>query len=356
MPIFSADYLKQAGMEIFKGAGVPDDEAEIVMRFLVKANLVGHDSHGVIRLPQYMSLIQRGALHPGVPIEIVKETPSAAVINGNWGFGQVIASKAMKLAIQKAKTHSVSTVGAHHSNHVGRMADYAIMAAEGNMIGMVMVNNHGAAQQVAPYGGIERRISTNPICFAVPTGRKETSESQTIGEPLVVDITTSVVAEGKVRVARNRGQSIPEGWIIDANGNPSTNPNDLYADPPGALLPFGGIVAHKGFGLGLIVDILTGTISNAGFSRENPPRIGNAIFLTVINIGSFMPIKEYLEQVDTFIEYVKSSKPMSGFDEVLVPGEPETRTEKKRLAEGIFVEDETWKQITDAGKSVGVTL
>ncbi|MBM3235715.1 Ldh family oxidoreductase [Candidatus Poribacteria bacterium] len=355
MPIFSADYLKQAGVKVFKGAGVPDDEAEVVMRLLVKANLVGHDSHGVIRLPQYMSLIQREALHPGAPIEIVKETPSTAVINGNWGFGQVIASRAMEIAIQKAKTYSVSTVGAHHSNHVGRMADYAIMAAEEKMIGMVLVNNHGAAQQVAPYGGIERRISTNPICLAVPTGRKDTV-SQTVGEPLVVDITTSVVAEGKVRVARNRGQSIPEGWIIDANGNPSTNPQDLYADPPGALLPFGGIVAHKGFGLGLIVDILTGTISNAGFSRVNPPRIGNAIFLTVINISNFMPIEEYLEQVDTFIEYIKSSKPMPGFDEVLVPGEPETRMEKKRLTEGIFVEAETWKQITDVAKSVGVIL
>ncbi|MFQ6039747.1 MAG: Ldh family oxidoreductase [Candidatus Poribacteria bacterium] len=355
MPIFSADYLKQAGMKIFKGAGVPDEEAEIVIRLLVKANLVGHDSHGVIRIPQYISLIQRGDLHPGIAIEIVKETPSTAVINGHWGFGQVIASKAMDIAIQKAKTHSVSTVGAHHSNHIGRMADYAIMAAEENMIGMVMVNNHGAAQHVAPYGGRERRLSTNPICFAVPTGRKD-NPSQTTGEPLVVDITTSVVAEGKVRVARNRGQSIPEGWIIDANGNPSTNPADLYADPPGAILPFGGIVAHKGFGLGLIVDILTGTISNAGFSRINPPRIGNAIFLTVINISDFMPIEEYLEQVDTFIEYIKSSKPMSGFDEVLVPGEPETRMEKKRLTEGIFVEDETWKQITDAGKSVGVIL
>jgi len=356
MPIFSADYLKQAGMEIFKGAGVPDDEAEIVMRLLIKANLVGHDSHGVIRMPQYMGLIQRGDLHPGVPLEIVKETSSTAVIDGNWGFGQVIASQAMEIAIQKAKEHSVSTVGAHHSNHVGRMADYAIMAAKENMIGMVMVNNHGAAQQVAPYGGRERRISTNPICFAIPTGRNDMSSSQVIGEPLVVDITSSVVAEGKVRVARNRGQSIPEGWIIDANGNPSTNPNDLYADPPGALLPFGGMVAHKGFGLGLIVDILTGTVSNAGFSRADPPRIGNAIFLTVINISSFMTLEEYLEQVDAFIEYVKSSKPMPGFDEVLVPGEPETRTEKKRIEEGIFVEDETWKQITDAGKSVGVVL
>ncbi|HIE29369.1 TPA: Ldh family oxidoreductase [Candidatus Poribacteria bacterium] len=356
MPIFSADYLKRAGIAIFKGAGAPDDEAEIVMRLLVKANLVGHDSHGVIRIPQYIHLIQHGDLHPGIAIEIVKETPSTAVINGNWGFGQVIASKAMEIAIQKAKTHSVSTVGAHHSNHVGRMADYAIMAAEENMIGMVMVNNHGAAQHVAPYGGKERRLSTNPICFAVPTGRKETSASQTTAEPLVVDITTSVVAEGKVRVARNRGQSIPEGWIIDTDGKPSTNPADLYADPPGAILPFGGIVAHKGFGLSLMVDILTGTISNAGFSRANPPRIGNAVFLTVINISSFMPIEEYLEQVDAFIEYVKSSKPMPGFDEVLVPGEPETRMEKKRLAEGIFVEDETWKQINDAAKSVGVIL
>ncbi len=350
MPTFSADYLQKVGREIFTAADVPDDEAETVIQFLVTANVVGHDSHGVIRIPQYVTAIHRGMIKPGTPIEITKETPSTAVINGNWGFGQVITSKAMRIAIEKARAHSVSVVGAHHCNHIGRLADYTIMATEQNMMGIAMVNNHGAGSLVAPHGGRERRLSTNPICFAVPTG---SPQSQT--EPLVVDITTSVVAEGKVRVMRNRGEPIPEGWILDAQGNPSTNPADLY-EPPGAMLPFGDIVAHKGFALSMMVDILSGVISNAGFSREDASRIGNGVFLTVINISTFMPIEEFAAQIKTLIEFIKSSELAPGFDEILIPGEPEARTRKKRLAEGIFIDDETWKQIIEAGKSVGITV
>ena len=154
---------------------------------------------------------------------------------------------------------------------------------------------------------------------------------------------------------RNRGEPIPEGWILDAQGNPSTNPADLY-EPPGAMLPLGDIVAHKGFALSMMVDILSGVISNAGFSREDAPRIGNGVFLTVINISTFMSIEEFATQIKTLIEFIKSSELAPGFDEILIPGEPEARTRKKRLAEGIFIDDETWKQIIEAGKLVGITV
>jgi uncharacterized oxidoreductase len=231
------------------------------------------------------------------------------------------------------------------SNHIGRLGEYPVIAAEKNMIGMITVNNHGAAQCMAAWGGIGRRLSPNPISIGLPTGTDD---------PVLLDITTAVVAEGKVRVKRNRGEKLPEGCIIDSQGNPSTNPNDFYGSPGGAILPFGGIVGHKGYGLGFILDILAGALSGAGCSRADAPRFGNAVFIFVINIENFTPIAEFKKHVDGLIEYVKSSPKMPGVDEILFPGEIEAKERKKRLAEGIFVEDETWNQIVKTAEELGV--
>jgi len=162
------------------------------------------------------------------------------------------------------------------------------------------------------------------------------------------------VAEGKVRVMRNRGARIPEGWILDAEGRPSTDPNDLYGPPPGALLPFGGIVGHKGYALGVMVDILSGALSGAGCSRKDATRIGNAFFITVIDIARFVPVEAFKAQVSDFVAYIKSSRKLPGVDEILIPGEPEYRTMEKRLREGIFVEEETWRQIRELAEKVGL--
>lgn len=346
MPTFSAEQLKKVGLKIFKAAEVPENEAQTVTSFLVKSNLVGHDSHGVIRIPQYINLIKNGMIKPGVKSEIIQETPSTAVVDGKWGFGQVVASRSMEMAIEKAEKTSISAVSTNHSNHVGRLSDYAMMAAEQNMVGMMTVNNHGAGLNVAPYGGYERRLSTNPICFAIPTGN----------DPIVMDITSSVVAEGKVRVKRNREEKIPKGWIVDGYGNPSTDPADLYGTPSGAILPFGGIVAHKGFALSLVIDILSGGLSRAGCSRRDAERIGNALFMEVINISSFIPIEEFYSEVNNLIKFVKSSKLAPGFDEILIPGEPEIRVKRERSKEGIFVDDETWRQIRETAQKLDVEI
>jgi uncharacterized oxidoreductase len=346
MPVFSFEQLVSISTRIFEAAGAPADEAETVARLLATANLVGHDSHGVIRIPQYLGLIEAGNLTPGAPIEITRETPSTAVVNGNWGFGQVIASRAVRLAIEKARNSGVSCVGVRCCNHIGRLGDYALMAADQDMIAMITANNHGAGRNVAPWGGRERRLSTSPICVAVPRG----------GEPpILMDITSSVVAEGKVRVMRNRGEQIPEGWIIDAAGHPSTNPNDLYGPPPGAILPFGGMVGHKGFALGVMIEILSGGLSGAGCSRPDFNRNGNALSITVYNIAHFAPLEQFYQQVNDFVDYVKSSAPAPGFREVIVPGEPETRIAAKRRAEGVFIEDETWRQILAGAERLGIT-
>ncbi|HIE19215.1 TPA: Ldh family oxidoreductase, partial [Candidatus Bathyarchaeota archaeon] len=223
MPIFKAEMLRRLSEEIFVAYGAPAEEAKLVSEFLVKANLCGHDSHGVIRVIQYVKAIEDGILKPSVKIDIIKETRSSALLKGNWGFGQVIAKRAMELAIEKAKKNSVSVVCAFDLYHIGRLADYTMFAAENKMIGIAMVNS---TPTVAPYGGRERLISTAPISYAFPTGKEKM---------FVLDIATSVCAEGKVRVSLHKGENLPEGCIIDKEGNPSTNPADLYEG--GAILP-----------------------------------------------------------------------------------------------------------------------
>lgn len=347
MPVLSADQLEKAGSSIFKAAGVPADEAQIVAESLVKSNLAGHDSHGVIRIPQYLPLLEKGGIVPGAKMEIVRENPNTAVLDGNWGFGQVMARKAMELAIEKAESNFMASVTMSQSNHIGRLGEYPVMAADRNMIGMITVNNHGAAQCMAAWGGIGRRLSPNPIAISLPTGTSD---------PVLLDITTAVVAEGKVRVTKNRGKELPEGCIIDSQGNPSTDPNDYYKPPGGAILPFGGVVGHKGYGLGFILDILAGALSGAGCSRADAPRFGNAIFIFVINIENFINADGFKEHVDGLIEYVKSSPKMPGIDEILFPGEIEAKQRKKRLENGIFIEDETWGQIAKAADDLGVDV
>ncbi len=342
MPRFKASQLIEIGTKIFLAAGAPIDEAQLVSKFLVKANLVGHDSHGVIRIIQYVNDIEKGIIKPGAKIEVVRETSSSAILNGNWGFGQVIAKKAMEKAIEKAKDSVVGVVCAFNCNHVGRLADYTLMASRNNMIGIAMVNS---TKFVAPFGGRERLLSTGPISFSFPAD---------LEFPFVIDIATSVVAEGKIRVALHKGDKIPYGWIIDKDGNPSDDPRDLYNG--GAILPLGGDkVGYKGFGLGLAVDILSGILSGAGCAYEETKK-GNGIFFEAINIEEFMPVKEFKRRVDELVRIIKSSKTRPGFKEIIIPGEPEYLTERIRLKEGIYVPERTWEEIRKIAEKLGVNL
>jgi len=345
MPVLTADQLKSIGFSIFNAMGVSSEESKRVSESLVNSNLVGHDSHGVIRIPQYVKLIENGNIIPGAKMEIEKETPSTAVLNGNWGFGQVLGKQAMEIAIKKAKSKSVSTVTMRQSNHIARLGEYPAIAVENDMIGVTMVNNHGAAQYMPPWGGIARRLSPNPLSVGVPSSKHP---------HVVLDLTTAVVAEGKVRIQLNRGEKMPEGWVIDSEGNPTTDPKDLYGPPQGAILPFGGIVGHKGFGLSFMVDVLSGALSGAGCSSADAPRFGNAVFITVINVSDFIDIDEFKSHVDGLINYIKTSPKMKGVDKLYYPGEIEANQREKRLKDGIYVEDETWNQIVDAAKNLGI--
>ena len=347
MPTFTPDHLESIACRVLASAGVPGDEAQVVAHSLVASSLLGHDSHGVIRIPQYVSMVREGQVKPGSGVTVVRETGCTALLDGNYGFGQIVARKAMEIAIAKAAVSGTCSVAVRHSSHVGRLGEYPTMAAEQGMIGMAMVNNHGGGLCMAPWGGVERRLSPNPISFAIPTGQ---------GQPILLDMTSSVCAEGKLRVMRNRGQTLPEGWIIDAQGRPSTDPAAFYGPPQGALLPLGGTVGYKGFGLCLVMDILAGALSGAGCSGSSDAVGLQGLFVTAIDIASFVTPEEFQGQVDALIRYVRSSPRLPGTEEILVPGEPEFREEGRRLREGIDVEDETWRQILEAAETVGLDL
>ncbi len=347
MPVFTAEELTQTCLKVFHAMGVSDAEAEVVTSTIVDANLVGHDSHGIIRLPQYVQEIEESLIQPGAAIEVRRESPSMAALDGNWGFGPVIGTHAVKLAIEKARQTDISSVTVFRSNELGRLGGYARIAAEQNMIGILTVNDHGSGQYVAPFGGIEGRLSTNPIACAIPVEG---------GEPIVLDMSTSVVAAGKIRVKRSRKEAAPEGWIIDAEGNPTTNVDGFYGPPAGALLPFGGIAAQKGFGLSLVVDILSGALSGAGCTRQGESRVGNGLFITAINIASFVDLPDFNAEVNRFIGYIKSAKKSPGVEAILMPGERGFREQDRRRKEGIFVEDSTWEQIQVIAGKYGVIV
>ncbi|MDE2696596.1 MAG: Ldh family oxidoreductase [Chloroflexota bacterium] len=337
---------------IFEALGAPPEDADAVASHLVDANLKGHDSHGVIRTTQYVQRTQEGRIVPGAPVEVVQDTPTTAIVDGNWNYGQVVGRETMNLAIEKARDQGVAVATAHRGGHAGRIGAYGEQAAAAGMIAIACVNLHGGGQLVAPFGGGRRRLGTNPIVFAAPTPNPE--------EPFVLDMATSVGAEGKVRVARNRGAELQPGWILDGDGRPSTDPLDLYGgDPPfsrqaGALLPVGGPVGYKGFGLSMAVEFLAGALMPTTATRPDDEVGGNAIFMLAIDPDHFAGRGPFQDKLWDLIEMVKEPPFQEGFDEVMTAGEPERRRKAERMVSGIDLEETTWNQLIEAAASAGV--
>lgn len=349
MPRFAADSLRTLGTDLFVALGVPREEGALVSDHMVESGLLGHDSHSVLRFPQYVEMVRRGQVEPGAPLEILKDAPRMAQVSGNWNFGAVTATGAMDLAIDKARGGAVSLVTVRDCNHVARLGRFAAMApAAGDFIAMVCANGHGADLAVAPHGGRERRLPTNPLAVAVPTARDW---------PVVLDMTTSTTSGGALRFLRNLGEPAPEDSIIDGHGNPTTDVEDYYGTPPGAMLPLGyPVTGHKGFGLAVVVDILAGALSGAGCSRANSPQTGNALFISVLQIDAFTRPKDFYAEVDEFIDWVKSSPPQEGFGEVLLPGENSHLIRAEREAQGLDVDEAAWKQIAEIAEGLSVAL
>lgn len=343
MPVAQHTVLRDIGYRVFVAAGAPSDEARTISDHLVDANLVGHDSHGILRLPGYAKGMERGVT-PRSQYEVVKETPTTAVIDAHGGLGIIAAFTAMDLAIQKARTYTFGAVGVHHCGHTGRLGDFPIRAAREGMIGFALLNGGGPI--VVPFGGTVRRLPPNPIAFAAP--RKG-------GPPIMLDITTSIVAGGKVDVKEARGEKLPEGWMVDVNGDSVTDPSALRAKTA-AILPLGGPAGHKGFGLAIMVDLLAGGLSWAGCSREQPTRGLNGFLAMAIKIESFIDPAEFEQEAEYLVEWVKSSPRMPGVQEIYVPGEVEERARAQRLKEGIFVEDKTWQAIVETATRLGVAI
>lgn len=344
MPTFPADRLTAFARELFVALGVPADEAAVVSRSLVDANLAGHDSHGVIRIPAYLALISPGQLHPAARPEILQETPTSVLIDGHRGFGQIAGLFATDRAIEKAKSQGIAIAGIVNCTHMGRMGEYAERGVAAGCIVLTCVGGFGGTGHSAPYGGTGRFFGTNPIAFGF--GGAEV-------DPVIGDMATTMVAEGKLRVARAKGAPLPEGLILDKHGNPTTDVEEFYDG--GSLLPFGG---HKGSALALFIDLISTALTGSRDHTEGAyPAFGptGTIVIAIAN-DLWRPAEAFAADVDATVQRLKSVPPAPGFPEVLVAGEPERRTRAQRLREGIEIAEATWAALREAAERLGVRV
>ena len=339
MKIISAPKLVELVTAIMHAGGCDATEAATVARRLVDSNLVGHDSHGVIRVGKYLEWVRAGWLVPNRVPTVVFENDAIAIVDGNRGFGQVVGEFAGRLGTRKAATSGIAMVGLRNCGHLGRVGDWAELAAAHGQVSLHFLNTSGA-QRVAPFGGSDRRLSTNPITIGVPVAG---------GDSVILDVTTSSVAEGKLFVAINKGEAVPPGWIIDKHGRPTTDPKEFYDG--GALLTVG---AHKGSGLSIVVDLLAGALSTGKSSDPEDTVIRNNMLSIYIAPAVYDREHAVSGEISRFVAWVKASPPAVSGQPVLMPGEVERRTRAARTAEGIVVDDKTWADILDAAYSVGV--
>src|SRR6476469_4391472 len=280
MPIVQADRLTRIGAALLKAAGASDEEASAVAVGCINANLAGHDSHGVIAIPTYIDRIKVGHIVPGAKWTIVQESPATTVIDGHWGFGFHVNAKAMQLTIDKAKKTNVAACTGFRQSHVGRLAAYPLMAIKEGMIGLATADSGRSAKAVAPFGGREARLGTNPISMAIPSD---------LHGPLYLDMATSAAAAGKIAVAVARNEPVPDGWVIGADGRPTNDPRQLRQG--GALLPLGGPDGgYKGTGLAVMVEILCGLLTGLDFGVEPTGRHNDGCFMAVFRVDAFRPL------------------------------------------------------------------
>jgi hydroxycarboxylate dehydrogenase B len=325
---------------IMRGGGCAGEEASTVARRLVDSNLVGHDSHGVIRVGKYLEWVRAGWIIPNQPPSVVFENDALAIIDGNRGFGQVAGEFAGALGTKKAGRSGIAMIGLRNCGHLGRVGDWAELAAAKGQVSLHFLNTSGA-QRVAPFGGSDRRLSTNPITIGVPVSG---------GDPVIVDITTSMVAEGKLFVAINKGDQVPEGWIVDKNGKPTTDPHDFYDG--GALLTVG---AHKGSGLSIAVDLLAGAVATGKSSDPHDTVLRNNMLSIYISPGVYDADGTVSGEVSRFLQWIKASPPATPGQPVLLPGEVERASRAIRSAQGIPIDDKTWEDLVAAAESVGIS-
>jgi hydroxycarboxylate dehydrogenase B len=392
----TAQYLRAQCASIFIASGSSAEEAEKVAANLVMANLSGHDSHGVGMVPRYVDAILEGGLQPNATVRTVLDAGALLTLNGQRGFGQVIGEQAMKLGIAKAKEHGSCIMALAESHHLGRIGNFAEMAVAQGLVSLHFVNVK-SRPVVAPWGGSDGRYGTNPCCIGIPlrqvegpapSGGSEPHEVRSVGAAaasagppqarpapsagrevhavpnvgahFILDFATSVVAQGKMRVAHNQGKAVQPGLLIDEHGKPTTNPGVVVVPQPngffGALMPFGG---HKGYGLAVACELLGGALTGGGTWHQASPN-GRAVINSMLTI-LIDPVKlgtqEAFEgEALAFVEWLRQSPPGEGFDAVQIAGEPERRARQLRERDGIEIDEHTWTEIIEAAGKVGLKM
>ena len=326
--------LEEICTSIIRSAGASGSDARLVADHLVDNDVIGHHSHGVIRLWDYIDWVHEGDLIPGARPRIVNETPTTAQIDGGWALGQVVATFATGLAIEKARAAGVSVVTVRRVKHIGRLGRYAEQVAGEGLVSMIFTNGGGHGINQAPFRGTERKLCSNPIAMSVPSG---------LAGPFLLDMATSVAAEGKVRMYRARGAATPAGWILDSGGNPSTDPEDFAAG--GALLPLGRAEGHKGYALAFMVELLAGVMSGGGISGDPARSFSNDSMIVVIDPALFVPMAELEERSAILTEHLKDTRLADNSQPVLYPGEPEAEARSANRGRDIELPEPVRQQL-----------
>jgi uncharacterized oxidoreductase len=301
-----------------------------------------------LRIPQYIDFLRKGDYQAGVELKVENESPGVIVVDGQWGLGQVQAHRLLDHVISKARELGLAAGTGRNFGHIGRLGEYAERASAEGLILIATVNNNGAGQRVAPPGGLQPRIGTNPLCVAVPTD----------STPVVLDFGTSVAAEGKVRVHYfNDKKPVPEGWLLDSHGRPTTDPSVLYEPPLGSILPMGGMQSYKGFGLGLILDMFAGGLTGGKSSHPGATGAkGNNVVFIALDPARFAGLDALVEQSTGLSSYVRATPRAEGVAAILLPGDPERMMLEYRSIEGIPLEEAQWTKLKEVAGTLGVTV
>ena len=339
--------LRRVTGAILEAGGSSVEEAKIVSDHLVEAHLKGHPSHGVGMIPRYYEALHRDELRPNKTVSVVTDSGPLLIVDGNRGYGQAVAKQATEMAVAKAQTDGFAILGLRNSCHIGRVGTYGEMCAEAGFASIHFVNVIGRTAIVAPHGGTDSRLSTNPMVFAVPA----TDENP----PFVLDMATSRIAMGKARVAMMREEKLPLGYVIDPDGQPSQDPSVMWADPHGALMPLG---EHKGYGLAMVCEFFAGMLTGGGTlqpENQTSDTTTNNMLAIMMDPNRFVENSYMKHEVDAMIAYAKGSPPADPNQPVLVAGEPERLKRAAMLQDGIDIEENTWEALMEAAETVGLS-
>jgi uncharacterized oxidoreductase len=342
----TAGQLRRLTSAILKSGGSADPEADLVADHLVQANLAGHDSHGVGMIPTYVRHLQAGLVVPNTRTKLVKDEGPTLMFDGGRGYGRCVAGEAMAAAITRCRQTGVVAMTLANAHHIGRVGAYGELASGAGLVSLHFVNVADHRAIVAPFRGTDARFVTNPVCIALPGTDRQ--------PPLLLDMATSAIAMGKVRVARNEGKPVDDGVLIDAAGQPTRDPDVMYREPHGALLPFGG---HKGYALAVVTELLAGALSGGPTMQPGNPRLGgiiNNMLAVLIDPARLAGVDWLRREIDGFVDYVKASPPANPNEPVLVPGDPERIAREERSRTGIAVDATTWEEILQAGEKLGL--